>query len=187
MKQRVTRFLWTKRRLTAALEVAKDQLLDNQIAEKCGISRVTLERWKNLPEFMVQVEQHHETWRKKVRAEGIANRQNRVDFMNERWAKLRQVLEERGLDPSVQAVPGGKTGLLCQQANEVYAVDTGTLKELREHEKQAAQELGQWMERSESKTDVHLRGGAKEILLGRLLAGDAPDEGSSGAGETDGG
>jgi hypothetical protein len=31
---------------------------------------------------------------------------------------------------------------------EEYQVDTGLLKELREHEKQAAQELGQWSEKA---------------------------------------
>ena len=30
----------------------------------------------------------------------------------------------------------------------VYSVDTGLLRELREHEKLAAQELGQWEERT---------------------------------------
>jgi hypothetical protein len=31
---------------------------------------------------------------------------------------------------------------------EEYQVDTGLLKELREHEKQAAQELGQWSDKA---------------------------------------
>jgi hypothetical protein len=31
---------------------------------------------------------------------------------------------------------------------EEYEVDTGLLKELREHEKQAAQELGQWSDKA---------------------------------------
>lgn len=57
-------------------------------------------------------------------------------------------------------VPGGNTGLLVRttkgigsgdtfQIVDEYAVDTGLLRELREHEKQAAQELGQWIDKSE--------------------------------------
>lgn len=54
-------------------------------------------------------------------------------------------------------VPGGKTGLLVREIKSIgagpnsreveeYKVDTGLLKELREHERQAAIELGQWQE-----------------------------------------
>jgi hypothetical protein len=45
--------------------------------------------------------------------------------------------------------------VLCQLGSaeypnvvEEYEVDTGLLKELREHEKQAAQELGQWSDKA---------------------------------------
>lgn len=53
---------------------------------------------------------------------------------------------------------GGKTGLIVHnvkgvgkgddfQLIDLYEVDTGLLREMREHEKQAAQELGDWTER----------------------------------------
>lgn len=38
-----------------------------------------------------------------------------------------------------------------------YAVDTGLLKEMREHEKQAAQDLGQWTEKQEHSGEVLVR------------------------------
>ena len=51
--------------------------------------------------------------------------------------------------------------VLCSaKLNQVvyeYAVDTGLLKELREHERQAAQELGQWTEKHESSNELLIR------------------------------
>ena len=54
-------------------------------------------------------------------------------------------------------VPGGEaTGLLVRDYKgkdataEVYKVDTALLAELRNHERQAAQELGQWDTKSEA-------------------------------------
>jgi hypothetical protein len=59
------------------------------------------------------------------------------------------------------AVPGGKTGIVTKtlkgigkgedfQAIEEYRVDTGTIAEIRDVQKQAAEELGQWIRRTES-------------------------------------
>ena len=62
---------------------------------------------------------------------------------------MRQVIEERAASPDFAVVPGGKTGLLCRELRgkkdtPVYKVDTALLAELRAHEQQAAQEIGQW-------------------------------------------
>lgn len=62
-------------------------------------------------------------------------------------------------------IPGGETGLLVRKYKnlgsgdnartvEEYEVDTGLLAELRAHEKQAAEELGQWI----TKGDVTSKG-----------------------------
>ena len=58
----------------------------------------------------------------------------------------------------VQDVAGGRTGLIVHNVKgvgkgddfkliDVYEVDTSLLKEMREHEKQAAIEVGQWQEK----------------------------------------
>ena len=83
---------------------------------------------------------------------------NRVDALNVRWGRLQAVIEERAADPTMQA-PGSSTGLLTRTQKQIgsgdsavtveeYQVDTRLLKELREHEKRGAQELGQWSEKS---------------------------------------
>src|ERR1035437_1429390 len=59
--------------------------------------------------------------------------------------------------PDFADVPGGTTGLLCKDYKGkvadtvVYKVDTGLLAELRGHERQAAEELGQWKTRVEER------------------------------------
>lgn len=107
-----------------------------------------------------------------VKAEGIVNRQNRLDAYNRRWELLERVRAERAADPWLDDVPGGGTGLVVKQLKNVKhtydpdpdddgkavattietwesAIDTGMLKELRELEKQTAQDAGQWTERQE--------------------------------------
>jgi hypothetical protein len=87
----------------------------------------------------------------------ISSRNARVQALQDRWDRLRagvaQLMTERGA--SMAEAPGGSTGLLVRQyqgrqAMPVYKVDTGLLSllsELRAHEKQAAEELGQWTEK----------------------------------------
>jgi hypothetical protein len=62
----------------------------------------------------------------------------------------------------MQAVPGGSTGLLHRvlqstgprgRPGEEFAVDVPLLRELRATEQQAAQELGQWMEKGKQDLD----------------------------------
>ncbi len=150
----------SRRREKAALLVAEDKLTDEEIATKCGISRATLKRWRQRTEFAARVAEHRNRWAAELDAEGIANRKNRVAMLNRDWGRLEQVIAERAADPEMADVPGGGTGLLVhtikvvgvgQNAQRVdeYSVDTGLLREKREHAKQAAQELGQWTEKQE--------------------------------------
>ena len=80
----------------------------------------------------------------------IGSRNARVQALQDRWDRMRLVITERGNSEEFASVPGGTTGLLCKtyvgkEADQpVYKVDTGTLAELRAHERQAAEELGQW-------------------------------------------
>ncbi|MHC5543152.1 hypothetical protein ACYOEI_33435, partial [Singulisphaera rosea] len=94
-------------------------------------------------------------FRTTVRRRGIAILERRVDALHDRWLRMQTIIEERAADKEMDGVPGGKTGLIVRQTRgsgpdaepiDDYVVDTALLKELREHEKQAAQELGQWVE-----------------------------------------
>ena len=169
-------FVWTKARERAAKLVADDRLTNEQIAADVGVSRRTLDNWKTWPEFQERVAQIVERTRKAILSRGIAVKANRVGSLHDRWERLQRVIEERAGDALVADVPGGTTGLLVpepmllkvqgemgedgrfiatgeSQIVYKYAVDTGVLKELRDIEKQAAQELGQWTEKVQHSGD----------------------------------
>jgi len=178
---------WTKTRERAAQLVADGQQNDTQIAAALQIGGRTLDYWKVRPEFHARVEAHLAVFREKIRAEGIANRQNRVDALNDRWRKLHQVANERGDHPAMGDIPGGTTGYLVHQKKQLgggpsaqiideYVLDTGLLSELRAHEQQAAKELGQWTE----KQDVTSGGKGLTFTL-RIDRGDDPPESDRGA------
>lgn len=98
-----------------------------------------------------RVADHERALQLAVRGKGIADKQNRIDSLTRRARLLEQVITERALAKDMQQIAGGKTGLLVRQVKArkvVYAVDTGLLAELRAHEKQVAQETGDWEERA---------------------------------------
>jgi len=153
-------FRWNKRRIKAAELVADDGKTNEQIASDCGVIRQTLDQWKRSPEFAARVKSILDDNRQKLRAEGLTNKQNRLDDLNDAHERLTQVIAERAADSTMATVPGGTTGLIVRRWHQVetpdgkksvpeYSVDVGTLKERRETAKQAAQELGQWTDRQD--------------------------------------
>lgn len=207
MSENVSKFNWSKARLEAAQLLAADQLTDREIAAKVGISDRQLWRWKKVPEFQAKVKEIVAATERGILSRGIAARVRRVQALNDRWDRMRQVIAERGADPGMQTVAGGKTGLLVHQVKgvgkgedfqliDLYLVDTGLLKELREHEKQAAQELGQWVQKvapTSPDGEEEYAAGLTEQERGVLLAAvcarlgfAAPSPGDNGANAADG-
>ena len=90
----------------------------------------------------------------------ISSRNARVQALQHRWDRMRRVIDERAASPDFAEVPGRTTGLLVKDYKGkaadtlVYKVDTGLLAELRNHEKQAAEELGQWSEKRKLPEDA---------------------------------
>jgi hypothetical protein len=182
MAPNVTEFAWDGNAEKAAMLVAQDDRPDHAIAKACKISKRTLERWKLVPEFAERVEANRALLAERVRLEGIANRQNRIAAQNERHLKLQQIVAERAADEANAAVPGWKTGLLVHRRKQIgggehaqvvdeYEVDTGLLKEFREHEKLTAEELGQRRQVVDLEVSKELEG-----ALDRLAAGLSPEE-----------
>lgn len=152
-------FKWSSASDLAAERLAAGKDTDCKIAKDLEIDRKTLWRWQQHPEFAARVEEHLDRFRAEVRRRGLAIREQRVSALNDRWNRLQRVVEARADDETMAHVPGGTTGLLVRtvkgigsgdafQVIEEYEVDAALLKELREHEKQAAQELGQWVEKA---------------------------------------
>jgi hypothetical protein len=76
----------------------------------------------------------------------ISSRNARVQALQERWDRMRRVIEQRAASPEFAKTPGGTTGLLCQDLKckdkPVYKLDTALLAELRAHEQRAARLIG---------------------------------------------
>jgi predicted phage terminase large subunit-like protein len=142
MQANASAFRWSRKTERAALLVSQDELPDKAIAAEVGVNESTLERWKRFPEFRDRVQEHRDLWREQIKAKGIAERQNRIDALNERWNLMREVIDGRAEDSRMQHVAGGRTGLLVHtvkgvgrgedfQLIDLYEVDTGLLNELR--------------------------------------------------------
>lgn len=160
MSVNVGDFQWSPSKEQAALLVAEDSKSNPDIAAAVGVTARQLERWKRLDAFRSRVEEHRKLWRDELAAEGLASQKNRLAAYNDRWRRMQRVIEAREADPALANAPGGNTGLMVRQQKgigsgfnfeiiEEFAVDTGLLKEMRELEKQAAQDLGQWTEKKE--------------------------------------
>jgi hypothetical protein len=152
-------FRWTSKREQAAALVAQGNLPIPRIAESVGVSSRAINWWKRRPEFVARVEEHVDATRVAVRDRAISDRAGRLDALQERWHLLQLLMCSRARE--MKDVPGGETGLLVKrlrftrvsggralQLQEVpdYQVDYQLLRELREMERQASMEMGQWGE-----------------------------------------
>ena len=161
-------FEWTEQRERAAALIAKGELTMEQIADEIDCGVATLYRWKDNEEFITRVAANVAKIREAVLSQEIGEIYKRVLRLNKRWQQIDKVISARAADPEMQKVPGGDTGLLCRDVKiigggefakvvDVYKFDAALIKEERELAKQAAQECGQWLE----KTSVDLTTGGK--------------------------
>jgi hypothetical protein len=116
----------------------------------------------------------------KMRQERISSLQQRIDGYNERRQRLLAVIGERAV--AGWDAPGASTGLLVRRERSIgsganqkfvaeYEVDTGLLRELRELEKQAAIDLGQWTEKRDVKMDAQVSQ-KSDILAAHFTLGE---------------
>jgi hypothetical protein len=153
-------FRWDDQRREAAQLIAEGNLSFEAIARKLSVSSRWIFEWRQDAEFQAYVNEITEDYKQAVRRRGIAVLERRVAAQNDRWLRLQQLIEARANDPAMQDVPGGTTGTLVRQYKQLgqgpsaitveeYVFDAAVFKELREIEKHASQELGQWTEKKE--------------------------------------
>jgi hypothetical protein len=147
-------------------DVAGGQMTSEQIAERRGVPRATLEEWRTRDDFRAAVEQVRRQTAEQLQRLGVAAKQNRIDWYNTAVQKLVTVLEDRASDAAARQSegeklqPGELTGLLVREDKmvgtgrnaqwvTVYSVDTPTLKEIRATLEQCAKETGQWVQKHE--------------------------------------
>lgn len=161
----------TKRHRAAVL-LAEDELTDEAIASEVGIQRRTLARWKNDPEFAALVGDYHGQIIAQALKLPIAKKHKRIEVLNALHDKYLAIIEQRGetyaksADTPEEAarqvfgsetVPWSSTGMMVQQPKIAangktvveWAFDKALDSAIKETHKQAAQELGQWVDRSE--------------------------------------
>lgn len=146
------------KREQAAQLIAEGRFEFGEVAEKVGVDRVTLYRWKRDKRFTARVEQIIADHSRATKRLAIARKDYRVGVLNKLHTKLETLIEQRAADPSTANIPGGDQGLVVRQfkvsgENVVseYVFDRAVLQELRAVQEQAAKELGQFVEKHEHK------------------------------------
>ena len=173
-------FKITSKHLEAARLYA-DGLSQAEVAKTLGITVGKAKDWYEQPLLKAEIDAFIESDRAAIRGKGITVKQNRLDAYNERWKLLNAIIKARSEWDVVAGVPGGNTGLIVRDfkgtANiEIFKIDVGLLKELRELEKQAAIEVGDWTEKKEL---TGADGGAIPVSIETAIAkayGDAEQQ-----------
>lgn len=156
----------------AAILLAEDELTDEAIAAEVGVQRRTLARWKNDPEFAALVGDHHGRIVAQALKLPIAKKHERIKQLNALNERYWRIIEQRAATYGEMAdtpeeaarkmfgsetVPWADTGMLVQQPKIAasgktvveWAFDKALDSAIKETHKQAATELGQWVEKSE--------------------------------------
>lgn len=136
------------------------EIPERQIADKIGVNRAAICRWKRVyPAFLETVARYRTQLANEILERGIAQKHNRIKSADRRWNKLNGLIDARATDaaanPEFVGVPGADSGLLVRLRKCVgggqhgefineFVVDHDTLKEIRALEEHAAKELGQY-------------------------------------------
>lgn len=159
--------LTTKQR-RAVEYVAHDLLSDAEIASELHITKNTLERWKRLPAFAAAVVDAAAKLAEAIRAEGIANKQNRIDSYRADYELLEQIRVERAEDARGAKEPGLETGLIIRtvkglgagdnfQIINEYGLDTALINSRNTIREKIARELGQITDKADVSGSVIVR------------------------------
>lgn len=176
-------WVWNRAKIEAARMLAEDEATDKEISAKVGVSRTALADWKNIPEFAERMRVLRHTFEMRVMATGIANKANRVAFLDDLNKRQRKIIDARA--ESFKSAVGGESGLITindkivgwgedQQTIQEQEFDTGFHREIRATLAQAADETGQSVSRSEiSGPDggpIQLRINVFDDIVGRVRA-----------------
>lgn len=155
----------------AAILLAEDDLSDREIAAKLKMSRSTLHEWKQESEFQQVMGDYHGSIVAEALKLPIAKRTERVRVLNELHESYLETKHLRGETYKLAAdtpeeaarqifgggtVPWARTGMYVQQPKisasgktvVEWAFDSSLDSAIKSTQKQAAQELGQWEDKS---------------------------------------
>lgn len=151
-------FLSDLRKERAAQLLAEDALSVTAIASAIGVVRETIYAWQREPEVAARIEEIKRVLGDLTKRFAVCSKGYRINSLQQRLLRMELLMDARASSPEMEGVKGGETGLLVRDVKavgkgeefrvvELFRVDTGLLRELREHEKQAAQEAGQWVDK----------------------------------------
>lgn len=151
-------FQMTEKHELAAVLLSLGTIPHEEVAERVGVSRATLFRWKAEPVFTRRMWENAREVRKRVLEASIADVMSRVHRLDRRWQDIDAIIAARAADPAMESVPGGKTGLMMLERKRVgsgeqsevvesYKFDAALVREERELARQASNELGHWGEK----------------------------------------
>ena len=126
------------------------------IAKRENMGRFALDQRLRSAGLQERIKFYRQKFAEEIFQQHIADKNARMAEYDRRWKSLLMVIEARASDPRSKKFPGGETGLLAiypiklgKDIVQVAEVDTGLLGELRQLEKQAAIEAGQWEEKKQ--------------------------------------
>ena len=165
-------FEWTSKRVEAAVRVAEDTLSNQEISDLLDINPKTLTTWKQHPIFITRVDELIVGLQDRARRRGLARLDKRQDAQFDRHRRMVDLVEARA-DQHKDDGPDGATGAIVRELKSVtvryerdpsdpdskafsvreeiyeHTFDAALMRELRELEKQIAQDAGQWSEKRE--------------------------------------
>lgn len=120
-------------------------------------------------------------WRDQIRKQGIADQTFRIERLNELDHRYWSLIEARA--EQYDHIPGGNTGLLVRQEKATadgviveYVADVAVTREIRELQKQMAQELGEWTEKRNIEGTFTLADLAIDAINDEATGRDRPPE-----------
>lgn len=164
-------FKWEPKKIKAAALIAEGKS-HPKIARELDISIDVIKYWTRHPDFALRVKKLLDDYAQEVAMITIANRVHRVQVLNDLEERLLAVVESRAEGPA-DPHTGMETGMVLRREKVTqtrtggsiteteYEVDTGLSSEIRALHKQAAQETGQWSEKSE----IELSGGIERTYI----------------------
>lgn len=147
----------------------------------------TISNWKKKPEFIERVEEIRKEMAEALKRAGLRVKEYRLNKLNDLLERIDMIIEGRANDMS--GIPGGDSGLLIRKYKSVggfygekvteYAFDAALVSEIRELMKQAAQEVGEWTE----KTELSGPNGSTPVL--NVIVNGSPATPAPGSGLSD--
>lgn len=165
----------TAKQRDAAVLLAEDDLPDHEIADRVGIGRTTLHRWKERDDFKQAMTDHAAELERRMLRLAIARKRHRLEILDTLQTKMVSLFDARS--EQYADVPGGPSGLIVGQLKKVthvdstgddgtktwteeeweYAFDAALVRELRGIQEQAAKELGQWSDQVKFAGEIGIR------------------------------